>query len=43
MSEYTDLKGNRHEVKNTVLISSEEKTQIEEEIVEKLYEIFTSE
>ena len=40
MSEYTDVKGNTHEVTNIVL-SAGEKEQIENEIVEQLYEIFT--
>ena len=40
MSEYTDLKGNIHEITNTVL-TSDDKERIENEIVEQLYEIFT--
>ena len=41
MSEYTDLKGNIHEITNTVLTSDDEKERIENEVVEQLYEIFT--
>jgi len=41
MSEYTDVKGNVHRITNTVLLSDEEKQQLEDEIVEQLYEIFT--
>ena len=40
MSEYTDLKGNTHEIISTIL-TAEEKEQAENEIVEQLYEIFT--
>lgn len=42
MSEYTDIKGNIHEIKNTVLLTDEEKARLEDEIVEQLYQIFTS-
>ena len=41
MTEYTDAKGNIHEITNTVLLTSEEKERIENEIVEQLYELFT--
>ena len=41
MSEYTDLKGNIHEITNTVLASDDEKERMENEVVEQLYEIFT--
>ena len=40
MSEYTDLKGNTHEIISRIL-TAEEKEQAENEIVEQLYEIFT--
>ena len=40
MSEYTDLKGNIHEITNTVL-TSEDKERMENEVVEQLYEIFS--
>ena len=41
MSEYTDEKNNTYKITNTVLLTSEEKEQIENEIVEELYKIFT--
>lgn len=41
MAEYTDLKGKRHEIINTVPLTDEEKAQLEDEIVEQLFEIFT--
>lgn len=41
MAEYTDVSGKTYEVTNTVLLTSEEKEQAENEIVDALYEIFT--
>ena len=41
MSEYTDTNNNTHKITNTVLLTSEEKEQAEDEIVEELYKIFT--
>ena len=41
MTEYTDIKGNTHEITHTVPLTDEEKAQLEDEIVEQLLEIFT--
>lgn len=41
MIEYTDEKNNTYNIKNTVLLTAEEKEQAENEIVEALYKIFT--
>ena len=41
MSEYTDVKGNTHEITNTVLMNDDDKERLENEIVEQLYDIFT--
>ena len=40
MEEYIDVKGNTHEVTNTVLLTDDDRERIENEIVEQLYEIF---
>lgn len=40
--EYKDERNNTHKIINTVLLTSEEKEQAENEIVEELYKIFTS-
>lgn len=41
MSEYTDIKGDVHQITNTVLLTDEEREHLENEIVAQLYEIFT--
>jgi len=41
MSEYTDIKKNTYEVTQTVIPSDKEKEEMENEIVEALYRIFT--
>lgn len=41
MSEYTDIKNHTYRVEQTCLASEKEKAQIEAEIVEELYRIFT--
>ena len=40
MSEYTDEKNNTYHIKNTVLLTAEEKEQVENKIVEALYRVF---
>ena len=40
MEEYIDIRGNTHEITNTVLLTDDERERIENEIAEQLYQIF---